>query len=219
MNRKEKAQQVHQELLAHFGQPQWTRRPAMDELILTVLSQNTNDNNRDVAYQAMRNKYPNWSQVREADQEVLIETIRFAGLANQKGPRIQAILDTVYEKEGDFTLEFLKNMEPEDAKQWLVSLKGVGPKTASIVMLFSLDMPAFPVDTHVHRVSERIGLRDDKITANKAHTALARLYEPEQYGAAHLLLIQLGREICKARKPECGKCPVYVLCEYDEKTS
>jgi endonuclease-3 len=217
MDLARKAQEIHQLLLAHFGEPHWQKRPALDELILTVLSQNTNDRNRDIAYEAMRAAYPTWEDVRIADPEELIDTIRYAGLANQKAPRIQAILNFLYEQKGGLTLDFLKEMTPTDAMNWLVSLKGVGPKTASIVLVFSLEMPAFPVDTHIYRVSGRIGLRDEAISAEQAHIELAKLYHQDQYGTAHLLLIYLGRQICQARKPKCAECPISKLCEYPEK--
>lgn len=219
MDQRQRAQEIHQALLAHFGPPNWLKRPALDELILTVLSQNTNDRNRDIAYNAMREKYPTWEDVRKADKDDLIDTVRYAGLANQKAPRIQAILNTLHQEKGELSLDFLNAMEPDAVKDWLVSLKGVGPKTASIVMIFSLEMPAFPVDTHIYRVSGRIGLRDMNINAEQAHEALAKLYTPDQYGHAHLLLIYLGRQICRARKPKCCECPIYKLCQFTEKTT
>jgi endonuclease-3 len=213
----ERAQQVHQRLLAHFGEPEWTRRPALDELILTILSQNTNDRNRDIAYETMRERFPNWEAIHHAEEEELIDAVRYAGLGNQKAPRIQAALEAVYQKAGDYSLSFLENMKPEAVMEWLVSLKGVGPKTASIVMVFSLGMPAFPVDTHIYRVSGRIGLRDSQTSVDQAHQELGALYRPEQHASAHLLLIYLGRQICKARKPQCGECPVNDLCLFDAK--
>ena len=219
MDYQERAQAVYERLFAHFGEPEWNKRPALDELILTVLSQNTNDRNRDIAYEAMREKYPTWEEVRAAEPDELIDTIRYAGLGNQKGPRIQHILDTVYERNGELSLDFLQKLPPDEVRDWLVSLKGVGPKTASIVMIFSLEMPAFPVDTHVYRVSGRIGLRDMDISVEQAHVELAKLYTLDQYGPAHLLLIYLGRQICSARKPKCAECPIYDLCLYDEKTA
>jgi endonuclease III len=218
MDRFERAQAVHQRLLDHFGKPQWDKRDALDELILTVLSQNTNDRNRDLAYDAMRKRYTSWEEMMAADEAELIDTVRIAGLANQKAPRIQEILRIINDQEGSLNLAFLEKMPPEEVQSWLLSLKGVGLKTASIVMVFSLGMPAFPVDTHVYRVSGRIGLRDKDISVEKAHTALQGCYNPEQYGDAHLLLIYLGREICAARKPACPQCPVKDLCLYDNKT-
>jgi endonuclease-3 len=218
MEKFELAQAVHQRLLDHFGKPQWQKRDAVDELILTVLSQNTNDRNRDLAYNAMRKRYPSWEDVMTADEAALIDTVRVAGLANQKAPRIQEILRIIQAQEGSLSLVFLEKMPPDQVQDWLLSLKGVGLKTASIVMVFSLEMPAFPVDTHVYRVSGRIGLRDKDNSVEKAHTLLQDCYTPEQYGDAHLLLIYLGREICAARKPACPQCPVRDLCLFDNKT-
>ncbi len=218
MEKFERAQAVHQRLLGHFGKPQWDKRDALDELILTVLSQNTNDRNRDLAYEAMRKRYPSWDDVMVADEAELIDTVRVAGLANQKAPRIQEILRIIDKQEGSLTLSFLEMMPAKDVQDWLLSLKGVGLKTASIVMVFSLGMPAFPVDTHVYRVSGRVGLRDKEISVEKAHSALQDCYTPEQYGDAHLLLIYLGREICAARKPACPQCPVRDVCLFDTKT-
>lgn len=219
MEPKELAQSIHFKLLAYFGKPEWTKQPALDELILTVLSQNTNDRNRDVAFRTMREKYPTWDDVHHANTEELIDSVRYAGLANQKAPRIQAILNTVFETSGEYTLDFLHDKDADEVKEWLISLKGVGSKTASIVMVFAMGLPAFPVDTHVYRVSGRIGLRESKLTVEQTHLALAKLYAPEQYGEAHLLLIFLGRQICKARKPNCGQCPIYDLCQFEEKTA
>lgn len=153
-----------------------------------------------------------------ADEAALIETVRIAGLANQKAPRIQEILRIIHAQEGSLSLAFLEKMTAEEAQSWLLSLKGVGLKTASIVMVFSLGMPAFPVDTHVYRVSGRIGLRDQDISVEKAHNALQNCYTSRQFGDAHLLLIYLGREICTARKPACPQCPVKDLCGFDNKT-
>lgn len=138
-------------------------------------------------------------------------------MANQKGPRIQTILAKISEKYDRLDLDFLKSMPPEQVMEWLTSLNGVGPKTASIVMVFCLDMPAFPVDTHVYRVSGRIGLREEGITVENAHSSLAALFPPDSYGEVHLNLIYLGRQICHARKPSCLQCPVIDFCLYPDK--
>ena len=214
----ERAQAVYSRLMDHFGKPEWQKRDALDELILTVLSQNTNDRNRDLAYEAMRKRYLSWEDVMTADEAELIDTVRIAGLANQKAPRIQEILRIIQAQEGSLNLAFLERMTAGEVQDWLLSLKGVGLKTASIVMVFSLGMPAFPVDTHVYRVSGRIGLRNKDISVEKAHTALQACYFPDQFGDAHMLLIYLGREVCTARKPACPLCPVKDLCLYEHKT-
>lgn len=210
-----KAQAVYMRLGQAFGLPGWDNpSPPLDELVNTILSQNTNDRNRDLAYASLRARFATWEAVRDADPELVIDTIRPAGLANQKGPRIQAVLRQITEERGALDLDFLYQLLPEEAFAWLKRFKGVGPKTASIVLQFSLSKPAFPVDTHVYRVSGRIGLRPEKMSVEQAHIFLATLFAPDQYGPGHLNLIRLGREICHARKPECEICPVRELCDY-----
>ena len=212
---RERAIAVHQTLLTFYGHPEWRNPlPPVDELVSTILSQNTNDTNRDRAYEALRARYPTWEEVRDAPQEGVIEAIRTAGLANQKGPRIQNVLRDITDKRGEISLDFLDDLSPEEASKWLMQFKGVGPKTASIVLLFSLGKPAFPVDTHIHRVSGRIGLRPAQMNAEKAHEFLANLFPIDAYYAAHLNIIRLGREICQARRPTCSKCPLQNLCNY-----
>jgi len=210
---KAKAVRILDALDERFGTTEW-RSPlaAIDELVCTILSQNTNDRNRDIAFNRLLERYPTWEQARDADQDELIECIRIAGLGNQKGPRIQQVLKDIEAERGSLDLSFLKEMSVEDALAWLTKFKGVGLKTASIVLVFSLNMPAFPVDTHIYRVSGRLGLRPEKMTVDQAHGWLAQLVPPERYGQGHLNLIRLGREICHARKPECPVCPVRAEC-------
>jgi len=217
-NLQKRALAVHQKLLEAFGEPVWrTPLPAIDELVSTILSQNTNDVNRDRGFNALRAKFPTWEVVRDAKPEEVIEAIRPAGLANQKGPRIQQVLHSITEERGLLNLDFLAGLPIEEARSWLTKFNGVGPKTAAIVLCFSLNMPAFPVDTHIYRVSGRIGLRPEKMTVEQAHPYLESLFPPETYYAAHLNLIRLGREVCGARKPNCAACPIRELCDYNEK--
>ena len=182
--------------------------------IRTILSQNTNDTNRDRAFDALKERFPTWEAVRDAPEEDIIDAIRPAGLANQKGPRIQAVLESITKERGELDLSFLETYSTDEAMAWLLKFKGVGPKTAAIVLQFSLGKPAFPVDTHVHRISGRLGLRPEKMNADKAHAHLAAQFPPNAYYAAHLNIIRLGREICHARKPKCGSCPLSDLCNY-----
>lgn len=213
------ALQIHKTLLEAFGEPIWRNPlPAIDELVSTILSQNTNDVNRDRAFDALRMKFPAWESVRDAKEKDVIEAIKPAGLANQKGPRIQQVLKEITKERGSLDLSFLKELSVEDARSWLTKFNGVGPKTAAIVLCFSLGKPAFPVDTHVYRVTGRIGLRPEKMTVEQAHPHLESVFPPETYYAAHLNIIRLGREVCNARKPLCPKCPVRELCGYKEKT-
>jgi len=210
-----RARQVHQRLLDFYGQPTWRNPlPPLDELVSTILSQNTNDANRDRAFVALRRRFPTWELVRDADPKVVVAAIRPAGLANQKGPRIQTVLKEITAERGSLDLTFLKELPLEQARSWLMRFKGVGPKTAAIVLLFSLGRPAFPVDTHIYRVTGRIGLRPEKMSVEEAHPYLEGLFPAEAYYAAHLNLIRLGREVCAARRPACERCPARRLCSY-----
>jgi endonuclease-3 len=216
---KDLAREVHDRLKATYGPAYWREQlPPLDELVSTILSQNTNDINRDRAFQSLKDRFPSWESVRDAPTEQIIDAIHSAGLANQKGPRIQSILRSISEERGELDLDFLRQLGPQKARNWLLKHKGVGPKTAAIVMLFSLDMPAFPVDTHIYRVSARLGLLDEKATAKRAHEVLADLFPTETYYDVHLNLIRHGREICHPRRPDCERCTLQGLCRYYQKT-
>jgi endonuclease III len=215
MQPSELAIAVYERLAVIFGLPEWhDPSPPLDELVSTILSQNTNDRNRDQAYHALRRRFPTWEAVRDALEAEVVEAIRPAGLANQKGPRIQSVLREITRQRGRLDLDFLRDMKDDDARAWLMGFKGVGPKTASIVLLFSLGKPAFPVDTHIYRVSGRLGLRPESMDVEQSHSYLAELFPPETYAAAHLNLIRLGREICHARRPDCSNCPLTDRCSY-----
>jgi len=215
MQPSEFALTIHKRLLDTYGIPEW-RNPVspLDELVSTILSQNTNDTNRDRAFKSLKARFPSWEAVRDADEHEVIAAIRTAGLANQKGPRIQNMLREITVQRGELDLDFLEKLSTEEASDWLRSFKGVGPKTAAIVLQFSLGKPAFPVDTHIHRVTGRLGLRPQKMNADRAHSYLAELFPPQSYYAVHLNIIRLGREVCPARRPDCEFCPLNDLCEY-----
>jgi endonuclease-3 len=216
---KARARGIHARLLKAFGEPSWREPlPPVDELVSTILSQNTNDTNRDRAFRALRTAFPTWEAVRDAPKSAVVRAIRSAGLANQKGPRIQKVLREITMERGNLDLEFLKELPIEEARAWLMKFDGVGPKTAAIVLQFALGRAAFPVDTHIYRVSGRIGLRPMRMTVEQAHPHLASLFEPDMYYSAHLNLIRLGREVCHARKPDCPSCPVRSLCDLEPKT-
>jgi endonuclease III len=215
MNPSQLALEIHHRLLEFYGQPTWRNPlPPVDELVSTILSQNTNDTNRDRAYESLRRHFPSWEAVREADPASVVDAIRPAGLANQKGPRIQQVLREITDERGSLDLHFLDDLPLEEARAWLMKFKGVGPKTAAIVLLFSMGRPAFPVDTHIYRVTGRIGLRPEKMTVEEAHPYLENIFPPETYYPVHLNIIHLGREICAARKPACMRCPLQKVCNY-----
>jgi len=215
---KQKYAAVYQKLVEAYGQPQWRQHlPPVDELVSTILSQSTSDVNRDKGFYALKARYPDWESVMTAPPDDVIETIRPAGLANQKGPRIQAALRTVYEARGAITLDFLADMPMAEAESWLTAIKGVGRKTAAIILLFAFNRPAFPVDTHVHRITQRLGLIGPKVSADKAHDLLAELGDPDTYYPMHLNLIRHGREVCQARQPKCDRCVLQAECAYYQK--
>jgi endonuclease III len=210
-----RALKIHERLLEFYGEPIWRNPlPAIDELVSTILSQNTNDLNRDRAFNSLRAKFETWEEVLDAQAADVVNAIRPAGLANQKGPRIQQVLRSITEERGNLDLSFLGELPVDEARAWLTKFNGVGPKTAAIVLCFSLGKPAFPVDTHVYRVTGRIGLRPERMTVEQAHPHLESLFPPETYYAAHLNIIRLGREICQARRPKCEVCPIIKLCDY-----
>ncbi len=210
-----KAEGIRLRLCEAYGEPSGVRDlDPVSELVSTILSQNTNDANRDVAFRRLRERFPTWQKVLEADTEAVVDAIRPAGLANQKAPRIQAALQSIVTERGELELEFLLDWPVDEAKAWLSSLHGVGPKTAAIVLLFALGRPAFPVDTHVHRVSGRLGLIGPRVTREKAHDLLEELLPPEHYYSFHLNLIQHGRQVCQARRPRCEACMLTGLCDY-----
>jgi endonuclease-3 len=212
---KEKYRTIYQLLLAEYGEPQWRQHlPPVDELVSTILSQSTSDINRDKGFYALKEKYPDWESVMNAPELEVRDTIRPAGLANQKAPRIQAALRQIVEERGELSLDFLAEMPLDEALAWLTRMKGVGRKTASIVMLFAFGQPAFPVDTHVHRLSKRLGLIGPKVTADKAHEILENMGEANTFYAFHLNLIRHGREVCIARNPRCALCSLQAQCDY-----
>ena len=215
--RRQHYQKISAILTETYGFPEWRQHlPPVDELVSTILSQSTSDLNRDKGFYALKEHYPDWESVRDAPVEEIKDVIRPAGLANQKAPRIQQALEYITEKQGEISLDFLTDLSIDEAKEWLTAIKGIGPKTAAIILLFAFNRPAFPVDTHVHRVTRRLGLINEKTSADKAHTILEAIVPPDDYYVFHLNVIQHGREICNARKPKCDKCPLKAHCRYYE---
>jgi endonuclease-3 len=214
-----KALTIHARLIAAYGRPEWEAGDdPVSQIVNTILSQSTTDVNRDRAYRRLRQRFPTWEAVRAAPVEEIIEAIRPAGLAPQRAPRIQAALNAIAAERGALTLDFLRQMPAREARAWLQRIKGVGPKTASIVLLFSLGMPAFPVDTHIHRVSRRLGLAPAGASAPKVQEILEALLPAEAYYPFHLNLIAHGRRVCKAQRPRCDDCFLSDLCDYFSQT-
>ena len=218
--RKAKYPPVARILREVYGYPDWRQAlPPLDELVDCILSQSTNDTNRDRAFNALKARYPSWETVMNAPTEEVSATIKPAGLANQTGPRIQNVLRRISIERGTLNIDFLNDLPIEEAKAWLTSLDGVGPKTAAIVMCFGFNREAFPVDTHIHRVGQRIGFLPEGISADKAHPVMEAVVPPQDYYAFHLNLIWHGREICQARRPKCERCPVTAYCDYYQNLS
>ncbi|MBV6504040.1 MAG: Endonuclease III [Fimbriimonadales bacterium] len=211
--RKRKALKALSLLEAEYGVTEhYVRMDPMDELVSCILSQHTSDANSFPTFFALRTKYPDWSEIAKLKPTTLADEIRSAGLANQKAKAILATLREIKSRVGDYSLELLHAMDTDTALEWLCSLPGVGPKTAAIVMCFSFGRPVVPVDTHVHRVSKRLGLTDEKTSEAQAHRILRQLIRPELAFRFHVALIEHGRRTCKARTPLCGECVLRRFC-------
>ena len=192
---------------AEYGPMEWQPRydPA-SELVYTILSQHTSDINSERAFRTLMATFGSLEAVAAADAGDIENAIRSGGLAKTKAPRIKAILNEVMRKVGSYDLTFLAEMPLDEAKAWLKELDGVGPKTAAIILCFSLGLPAMPVDTHIYRVARRLGFFGPKVSAEQAHDILEPMVEPEDVFAFHLYLINHGRQVCKARRPRCAEC-------------
>jgi endonuclease-3 len=223
-----------------YGRESWQRRlDPTSELILTILTQNSADTNAEVAFEALRRAYPStlppethhpgsgwggfglseapppdWAAVEFAPLAELTNVIRPGGLANQKAPRLQATLRTIREERGDYSLEFLAGMPALDARAWLTRINGIGKKTASIVLLFCFGQPLFPIDRHVERVARRVGMLPAKTPIDDAHDLFLGLLRPDQMYEAHVNMIQHGRKVCHAQRPEHDRCPLRERCRF-----
>jgi endonuclease-3 len=206
--------EIYRRLKGRFGPLEAPRRlDPIEELILTVLSQNTSDLNRDRAFASMRARYPTWDALAGARTHDLAGSIRVGGLSNIKAPRILAILAEIRTREeGSLNLSWMSGARTERVREYLTSLPGVGPKTAACVLAFSLGRPVLPVDTHVLRTAKRLGLLGDRVGAEKAHTELEAIVPARIRIPMHVGLIRLGREICHPIRPSCQICPLASLC-------
>jgi endonuclease-3 len=206
--------EIYRRLKARFGPLETPpRREPLEELILTVLSQNTNDLNRDRAFASMRARYPTWDALAGASVQDLAGSIKVGGLSNVKAPRILAILAEIRAREeGSLNLSWMSGAGTERVRAYLSSLPGVGPKTAACVLAFSLRRPVLPVDTHVFRTAKRLGLLGERADAEKAHSELGAIVPARIRIPMHVGLIRLGREICHPRRPSCHICPLASLC-------
>lgn len=184
----------------------------LDTLIETILSQNTTDANSHKSFMALKTRYSRWEDMERESPKTVAGIIKSGGLADIKAKRILDALRFIRAETGSLDLGFLRGMTPSEVDRWLGQIKGVGPKTRSIVILFALNKPAFPVDTHIHRVSRRMGLIGQKTSREKAQEELGRLVPPEEFYNFHMNLIEHGRAVCQARKPRCEACPISRFC-------
>jgi endonuclease-3 len=196
-----------------YGMPVWSPHgDPVSELVLTILSQNTSDTNSGRAFMRLIQSFPDWELLLNAPVEEIEREIAVGGLAKQKAPRIKAALQAVKAAHGSLDLQFLRDIPLEDAKAWLRDLNGVGPKTAACVLVFALGRPALPVDTHVHRVAQRLGFVPAAATAEKAQVILEAMLTPALVFPFHVLMIKHGRRLCRAQRPLCGQCPLLDGC-------
>ncbi len=202
-----KAADVMSHLGPLYGPADWEPRynPA-EELVYTILSQHTSDINSERAFLNLMRTFESLDEIADAPVEDIERAIRSGGLSRQKSARIKEVLNIVRAEVGSFDLSFLGEMPLEEAKTWLKRLPGVGPKTAAIILCFSLGMPAMPVDTHIYRVSQRLRLIGPKVSADKAHDILEPMVGEDDVFAFHVYLIKHGRQICKAQRPRCEDC-------------
>ena len=200
-------------LRAHYGEPApRTPNDPLSELVATILSQHTSDVNTARAFASLRATFDTWESVAEAPVVAVADAIRSGGLAQIKAPRIRGVLRDIRATHGAYSLDFLRNVPVDEGRAYLTSLNGVGPKTAACVLLFALGLPALPVDTHVHRVSQRLGLIGPKVGEAAAHRILEAVVPARDTYAFHMLLIGHGRAICKALRPRCHECPLADAC-------
>jgi endonuclease III len=213
--RRARVRAIRDRLRHLYGRPrQHPHRKPIDELVRTVLSQNTNDRNRDVAFERLRQRFPSWEAVRDAPADEVVEAIRPGGLAQRKAPRIQEIL----RRSGDpIDLDWLAAAPREEAMGFLTGLPGVGRKTAACVQIFSFGIPEIPVDVHVHRVGRRLGLVREGASLEEAHDEMRAITEPEDAYELHINLIRHGRAICRPR-PRCPECALLRMCPYGRRS-
>lgn len=219
-DRKTKAQVVYDRLLKFYGPQSLTppRREPMHELISTMLSHRTTGKNESLAYERMWERFGSWEAIRDAPVEGLTEAIAPSNYPGAKAPNIKKTLARIFEERGEANIDFLAEMTAEEGLAWLTSLPGVGVKTATLVLLFCFQKPVLPVDTHVHRVSGRLGLIGPKVTANKAHDELLALLprDPEVLFTFHIDTLLHGQRVCYFNNPACRRCPLLELCPYGQ---
>lgn len=219
MTLTEKVLETDKRLIRSFGKPNPRGGDPVETLVSCILSQNTTDAQSDAAFNALVKKYSTWEKLRRARVSGIARAIRASGLADDKAHYIKGALQFIEQERGEINLDFLNDLSEQDARKWLMQIRGVGPKTASIVLLFAQRRNVFPVDTHVHRVTRRLGWISEKTSAEQAYQILESHIPPKMYYRLHINLIRLGREICRAHNPRHELCPLKDLCEYYQSLS
>jgi endonuclease-3 len=202
ISKKKRVEQIRGLLVREYGRREWrSRGEPISVLVQTILSQNTSDTNSGRAFKSLQDTFGSWDKVAESSTRRIASAIKCGGLGEVKARYIKQALEEIRQRRGGFDLGFLKQLPLEEARNWLTTLPGVGMKTASCVLLFGLGMPALPVDTHVFRVARRLGLLDSRVNAEQAHRLLESLVPVDDVYEFHILLIEHGRKVCRARNP------------------
>lgn len=214
---KAKAQQVYELLVERYGaRPLVPRRQPMHELISTILSHRTTQKNEAIAYDRMWKRFGSWEAIRDAPLNELIKSIEPSNFPEVKAPYIKGTLSKIIEERGEANIDFLAHLPAQEGLAWLMALPGVGIKTASLVLLFCFSKPVLPVDTHVYRVSQRVGLIGQKVSTDVAHRLLLALFPPEPYVLFnfHIAALKHGQQLCVWGDPRCEPCPLKALCDW-----
>ena len=218
MKLKDRIEKILRLVEEAYGRPRkFVRTDAVDELVRTILSQNTTDKNSLAAFAALKRSFKSWGAVLGTDTRRIVSLIKHAGLANIKAKRIKEALAEIKRREGRLNLTNLTRLDTGDSIKYLRSLKGVGPKTAACVLLFSFGKSVMPVDTHIFRVTKRLGLIDEALGIEEAHNVLSNIVPKGLIYRFHLGIIEHGRRTCKAQNPRCGSCVLYRLCRFKDK--
>ena len=211
---KRSIEQILRLLIEAYGNREWQPRESpLPVLVQTILSQNTSDSNSNRAFESFSASFGSWDEAADASVSKIAESIRAGGLGEIKAKYIKQVLEEIRRRRDGFDLDFLRRLPLDEARDWLRRLPGVGMKTASCVLIFSLGMPALPVDTHVFRVAKRLGLVDSKTSVERAHKVLESLVPPGDVYQFHVLLIEHGRKVCKAQRPRCDQCVLREICD------
>jgi endonuclease-3 len=213
----ERVPYIIQNLRAAYGVPELERGlDPLDVLIETILSQSTTNTNSRRAFESLKRRFPDWDRARRARAASIEAAIRSGGLARQKSVRIKNLLNEIYERRGSLDLSFLCRAPLEEAREFLASFKGVGPKTVACTLLFACNRPVFPIDTHIFRIARRLALIPEKCTDEEAHRAMEAIIPPDRYYEAHINLIKHGRRVCRPSDPSCDRCCLIDYCRHYE---